>query len=63
MIPLSLRLTFKLDLTNSIVFINLDNPSKAKNSHCTGIKTSSLAVRELTVNKPSVGGVSMNIKS
>ena len=54
---------FKLVFTNSIVLINLDNPSKAKNSHYTGIKTSSLAVKELTVNNPSVGGVSMKIYS
>ena len=43
---------FKLFFTSSIVLISLDRPSKAKNSHCTGINTSSLAVKELTVNKP-----------
>ena len=59
--PLSFKLGFKLFLTASIVLINFDRPSKAKNSHCTGIKTSLLAVKELIVNKPKVGGVSMKI--
>ena len=59
--PFSFNSGFKLFLTASIVLINLDRPSNAKNSHWTGIKTSSLAVRELIVNKPRVGGVSINI--
>ena len=49
-IPFSLRSIFKFVFTNSIVLINLDNPSNAKNSHCTGINTSALAVKELSVN-------------
>ena len=43
--------------------ISLDNPSKAKNSHWTGINTSPLAVKELIVSKPNVGGVSIKIYS
>ena len=58
---LILRLIFKFVFTNSIVLINFDSPSRAKNSHCTGINTSSLAVKELTVNNPNVGGVSIKI--
>ena len=41
--------------------MSFDKPSNAKNSHCTGIKTSLLAVKELIVSNPSVGGVSMKI--
>jgi len=42
--PFSFNSGFKLFLTASIVLINLDKPSNAKNSHWTGIKTSLLAV-------------------
>src|SRR6056300_1018561 len=60
-IPFSFKSGFRLSLTASIVLINLERPSNAKNSHWTGIKTSLLAVRELIVSNPRVGGVSINI--
>ena len=61
--PFNLSFTFKFVFTSSIVLINLDSPSKAKNSHWTGINTSPLAVKELTVNSPNVGGVSIKTYS
>ena len=59
--PFSFNSEFKLFLTASIVLISFDRPSKAKNSHWTGIKTSLLAVNELIVNNPKVGGVSIKM--
>ena len=47
------KLGLRLDLIILIVFSNLAIPSSAKNSHCTGIITLSLAVSALMVIKPS----------
>ena len=46
-----------------MVFNNLEIPSRAKYSHCTGIITESAAVNALTVISPSEGEQSISMKS
>ena len=57
-IPSKSREEFNSDLTLLITLSIWLSPSKAKNSHCNGIKTLSEAARAFVVRKPNPGGQS-----
>ena len=61
--PSSVIVGFSRSRTLSIVSISIATPRSAKNSHSSGMSTPWLAVRALTVSRPSDGWQSIRMTS